>query len=90
MEVSGAPTSTAMRTRVSTTVTSMHTVLIISTPITAFTPPRTVYVHSRRTVTMTHTHSGILRSSVSVAHMRNSLTEAPSIFEMKKNHAPVL
>ena len=42
MDVSGLPTSREMSTRDNTTATSMHRVLIISRPMTAFTPPLTV------------------------------------------------
>ena len=93
-EVSGAPTSRAMSTRHSATATTMDRVFTISRPMTAFTPPRTVYSHSSSITTSTVTQKGMpagpATSSCSVAIIRNSRTAAPSILERKKNQAPVL
>ena len=94
MEVSGSPTSRPMSTMHSTTATSMHRVLTISRPMTAFTPPRTVYSHSSSTTTSVVTQNGMpagpATSSCRVAIIRNRRTLAPSILDTKKNHAPVL
>ena len=83
-----------MNTIASTIDTIMQMVLSASVQITDFTPPRKVYTRTipmhTRTFTMNGSPSGPNTISWRVTQTRNNLTAAPSIFEMKKNQAPVL
>ncbi len=67
--------------------------LMVSVHIRVFTPPCTVYSHIRAMVTITLKTKGICSGentkSCSTAHTTKKRTAAPSILEMKKNHAPV-
>ena len=83
-----------MNTIASTMETIMQTVFNVSVQITDFTPPRNVYSSTMATETITFRMNGSPSGSKiinwSVTQTRNSLTAAPKILEMKKNHAPVL
>ncbi len=67
--------------------------LSVSVQIRVLTPPCTVYSQIRAIVTITLNTNGIPSgentSNCSTAHTTKNLTAAPSIFDAKKNHAPV-
>ena len=88
------PNALLMNTVQRTIAVIIQMVFRESIQITAFTPPRYVYNISIATVTATLTQNGIPSGPKTITwsemQARNSLTEAPNILEMKKNHAPVL
>ena len=76
-----------------TTETTRQKVFKESVQISDFTPPRNVYNHTNATVIATFRingrPNGSKTSSCKVRQTRNKRTAAPSILEIKKNHAPV-
>ena len=89
-----SPKSLAMNTIASTMETIIQTVFKVSVQITDLTPPRNVYSSTMPTEITTFRMNGSPSGSKiinwSVTQTRNSLTAAPRILEMKKNHAPAL
>ena len=84
----------AINTMQRTTEEMRQSDLSTSVQITLFTPPRKVNRYTTSTVRATFRAkgkpAGSNTSSCRVRHTKNRRTEAPNIFEMKKNHAPVL